>query len=1051
MVRIQPLGKLAVPDASGLLARERLYQRLDAALTGKLAWIVAPAGAGKTSLLAGWIRARQRPAIWYQVDAGDHDFGTFFHYLSLAARQVSRSRLPAATPENLMAPEAFARRYFTRLFQGWKQPCVWVLDNYQEISDTAPLHRLLDIALDLLPGGSLIVVASRHEAPASLRRHFAYAYSVLIGGDDLRLSAAESAQLAERWGMPPERAAVLHATSHGWAALQVLLMRLPPDQHRPDLPAGDALLFDYLSGEIYEKLDPDLRGFLAKVALPPFVTPALAAQLSGHSDTQAILSRLARQSFLTTRHGRGGTARYQFHPLLRAFLLDRLTRDFPAGEVQALRRQAALQLEQDGESETAAGLLADAQDWKALAALLRVQAPAWMAEGRMATLRQWLECLPEDVRLGDPWLLFWHGSILRLHDPKQARAQLEPAWRLFKAWGMIDGAFLAWAAIVESYAVPWSEYHQLPAWLEELDHLQKLHPEPANTEAEAQLLGTGSALLISAPFHPLIHTWQPKAEALILALRSPRHFGPLAYFITLHALWRGDSVTHTRTWFAGLTLPPRLQENHPLGYILFCICRAYLAWADLNAEDCRNWVAEGLETARTTGAHLLDNLLLAQNVYAATVCGDTLRAQQALDAMEPLLNPLWALDVHHFNYLRAGIQLMRGDTAAALKSTDGLSERVQTTGAYFPLMVTDLLRGQALALSGQAEAAHAYLSRPLEFAQRFPSPQIAFQAGLLEAYIALQQGADAQGLAALQRALAAGRRIDSMALFPFWLPQLVAPLCARALEAGIEADYVRRLIRRRGLLPESPASDTWPWPVRIFTLGRFAVLLDDQPVACAGKAQKRPLQLIKALIAHGGRGVSATTLAQSLWADDAEDSRHALDMTLSRLRKLLGNEAAILTHDGKLSLNDKHCWLDIWAFERLSGNAERLRGDGAPAVCERAMAHYAGPFLGSEDAAVWLLPRRERLRSRYIRLALAYGDSLEQAADWQAAVSVFRRALEIEPLAEVITQRLMTTLLAHGEQSQALEAFRRCREMLSIVLGVNPSARTQSLAEQAKG
>ncbi len=1050
MVRVQPLGKLTVPNASGLLPRERLYQRLDAALAGKLAWLVAPAGAGKTSLLAGWIGARQLPAIWYQVDACDHDFGTFFHYLSLAARQASRIRLPAATPENLMAPESFARRYFARMFQGWKQPCVWVLDNYQEISGTAPLHRLLDIALDLLPDGSLIIVASRHEAPPPLQRHFAHAHSALIGWDDLRLSATESAQLAERWGMPAETAVALHAASHGWAALQVLLMRLPPNQLRPDLPADNELLFDYLSGELYEKLDPDMRGFLARVALPPFVTPALAAKLSGHTDTEVILSRLARQSFLTTRHGRGGATRYQFHPLLRAFLLNRLRRDFSCCEVQGLRRQAARQLEQDGETETAAELLADAQDWEALAALLRVQAPGWMAEGRMATLRQWLECLPEDTKQTDPWLLFCQGSILRLHDPKQARAQLEAAWRLFKEGGMIDGAYLAWAAIVESYAAPWSEYHRIPAWLEELEHLQQTHPAPSSAEAEAQLLGTGSALLISAPFHPMIDTWQPKAEALILALPSPRHFGPLAYFITLHALWRGDGVTHTRTWFANLRLPPHLKENHPLSYILFCICRAYLAWADLDVEDCRNWVAEGRETARTTGAHLLDNLLLAQNVYAATIRGDTLRAQQALDEIEPLLNPIWALDVHHFNYLRAGIQLMRGDNAAALKTTDGMSERVESTGAYFPLMVTDLLRGQVLVLSGQAEAARACLSRPLEFAQRFPSPQIAFQAGLLEAYIELQLDADVQGLAALQRALAAGRRIDSMALFPFWLPQLVTPLCARALETGIEVDYVRRLIRRHGLLPESPASDAWPWPVRIFSLGRFAVLLDDQPIVFGSKAQKRPLQLLKALIAHGGRGVSVTTLAQSLWGDDADGSRHALDMTLSRLRKLLGNEAAIQTQDGKLSLNDKHCWLDIWAFERLAGDAERMRGDGAPAVCERAMAHYSGPFLDSEEAAVWLLPRRERLRSRYIRLALGHGDSLEQAGDWQSAVSVFRRALEIEPLAEDITQRLMTVLLAHGEQAQALEAYRRCREMLSIVLGVSPSSRTRSLAEQAK-
>lgn len=1049
MAQRQQLGKLTAPDASGLLAREHLFQRLDAARLGKLAWVGAPAGAGKTSLLASWLRARQVPAIWYQLDADDHDLATFFHYLSQAARQTGRQRLPVTSPENLIAPEAFARRYFARLFQGWETPQIWVLDNYHTLRDEAPLHRMIDIALDLLPQGSLIVVASRHEAPAPLRRHFAYASTAMIGWEDLRLSEAESAELGRLWGVAADVAAEFHAISDGWAAVQVLLMRLPSWQPKSAPPASDGLLFEYLSSEVYETLDPDWQAFLVKVALPPFVTPALAEQLGGRADAKAILSRLARERFLTTQHGQSGMARYQFHPLFRDFLLSRLSRDFPAGTVRRLKQQAAQALEQSGESEAAAVLLAEAEDWPGLARLLCSQAPAWLAQGRIATLRHWLECMPETARRAEPWLRYWHGTILRPFDPRLARAQLEPAWQQFKARGDAAGAYLTWAAILESYSAPWDEYRQIPAWLVELEQLRQAHPDIPSAEIEAQIVGTAKTVAMGAPFSPLLKHWVARAEALVVDAPSPRHIGPLALFISFNGAWRSESMVRLKTLLGTVKLPEDFAEKYPLSHIFYCMGLALLEAYDLNPDGCRQWVAKGSASAMASGIHLMDAMLTKITVHAHALTGDTANGVRALAETERLLNPAWKAEVVYLGYLRAGLKLMAGDTAAALHATDGLVESADALGARFATAFPRLLRALTLAIAGQGEAARAYLPEILELGRRFPCPWMEFEGELVAAHTWFAEGEEARGLAALGRAMAVGRRAD-LRITRFWLPEFIGPLCARALEAGIEADYVRRLIRCRGLSPTSPALDAWPWPVRIYTLGRFAVLLDDQPIAFSGKAQKRPLQLLKALIAYGGRGVSGASLAEALWEDESADARHALDMTLSRLRKLLGHDDAILIQDGKLSLNDKLCWLDSCSFERLASEAEKSDIAGAMALFERAMAHYTGPLLEGEAEAGWLLPRRERLRSRYVRLVLGYGDHLEQKEDWPAAIANYRRALEIEPLAEEIVQRLMAAHLVRGEHSQALEVFRRCRELLSIVLGVGPDRRTLALAEQAR-
>lgn len=1045
----QQFGKITVPDVSGLLPREHLYKRLDGAASGRLVWLAAPAGTGKTSVLAGWIQSRNWPALWYQIDAGDRDPANFFHYLSLAARQITRRRLPVTTPENLMAPETFARRYFASLWESQKTPRILVLDNYQELPEDAILHRIIDIAIDLLPHGSMIAIASRSAPPAALARHFSSATMASLGWPDLRLSESESSELARRWNLPAEDAARLYALSDGWAAIQVLLMRLPASRFLPETVKDNGLLLDYIQAEIFEELAPDLSRFLMKVAIPPFVTAALAEQLGGRSDAESILSRLARNNFLTTRHGEASEARYQFHPLLRAFLLGRISLHLPPPEVLALRRLAVRQLEEDGEVEAAAELLRDSADWATLATLVCRHAGGWLATGRVATLRHWLESLPAEIRKNDPWLLYWHGSLLRMTDPRAGRSQLEPAWQMFRERGEAAGAYLTWAAIVESYAAPWDEYLHIPAWLEKLEALRQEYPEIPSPEIEAQLVGTAKAVAISAPFSPLVEQWLARTEALAVDAPSPRHIGALTLLTSFKSVWRSENLARIKTVLGAIQPPPGFPEKYPLSHILYCVGMGLLEAYDLNPEGCQRWVAKGLETSRSSGIRLLDTMLAIVSIHGSVVSGNVASAENSMAEAERWVNPTWKGDMLHLRYLHAGIKLMAGDRAAALRFSVGIVEDAEAVGARYLAVFPKLLRSLVLAIGGQWQEARTYLPEILETGKRFPSPWMVFQGELVSAHIHFAQGNDTEGLAALRRAMAAGRAADIMVM-RFWLPEFIGPLCARALNAGIEVDYVQRLIRTRGLLPASPCIDAWPWPVRIYTLGRFSVLRENTPIVFSGKAQKRTLQLLKALVAYGGRDVSGMTLAAALWRDEINDAQHALDMTVSRLRKLLGRDNAIIVQDGKISLNDKLCFVDIWSFERKTNEAEKIPGAEGLPLYVGAMSLYQGQFLNGETEEAWLLPRRERLRSRYLRLALEYGALLESQGEAPAAADSYQRAIEIEPLAEELVQRLMRVYIEAGRTAQALEAFRRCRHMLSVVLGLPPSAATLELAEKAR-
>jgi ATP/maltotriose-dependent transcriptional regulator MalT len=158
-------------------------------------WITGPPGAGKTTLVSSYLGARKRRCLWYQIDAGDADVATFFHYLGLAASQAAprhRKPLPHLTPEYLAGLPVFARRYFEALASRLKAPFLLVFDNYQEVPAESALHAVLSEGLSALPAGFTTVVISRTDPPAEQARRRANEDLALIGWEELRLTQTEA-------------------------------------------------------------------------------------------------------------------------------------------------------------------------------------------------------------------------------------------------------------------------------------------------------------------------------------------------------------------------------------------------------------------------------------------------------------------------------------------------------------------------------------------------------------------------------------------------------------------------------------------------------------------------------------------------------------------------------------------------------------------------------------------------------------------------------------------------------------------------------------------
>lgn len=256
-----------------------------------------------------------------------------------------------------------------------------------------------------------------------------------------------------------------------------------------------------------------------------------------------------------------------------------------------------------------------------------------------------------------------------------------------------------------------------------------------------------------------------------------------------------------------------------------------------------------------------------------------------------------------------------------------------------------------------------------------------------------------------------------------------------------------------------PTNAEQQWPIRIFTLGRFSILVDGLPPQHGRKIPHRPLDLLKALIAMGGRRVSCTRLAEALWPDvDGDTARKTFDTTLYRLRKLLKHNEALLCVDGTLSLDATYCWVDTWAFERLIGRVNRIVIGGAEdanpvemqRMCDHLFRLYQDHFLRNEDTSTWSVSMRERLRSKFVHHLVECGDYWEQRADWKRALECYRKGLEVDDIIEQFYQRIMVCYLELERNSEGLAVYRRCRQILSIVLGIKPEPRTEQIYEELK-
>ncbi len=382
-----------------LVQRVRLSDLLSDGLARSvpLVLISAPAGSGKSTLMAAWALDTARPVAWLQVEASDSDPASFWSSL-VAAIGRCRPEVASVVGPVVIGAQGDGRVVVPAIVNALvdvSDPLVVVIDDYHLI-DSDSVHRGVERLIDLCPAQLTLVVATRVDPPFRLGRMRVRNRLCEVRAEQLRFAIDEAAALIGSAGddLSSERLADLCSRTEGWAAGLVLaglsLERAPdPDQFVDAFRGDDQLVVSYLSDELLDAMSAGDRQRLLETAVLDHLTGPLIDAVTGSTDGTSWLADVANRNQLIVRLDSTGEW-FRYHHLLRDLLLLEARRTIP-NRLDELHGRAAGWFASKGDLHQAVVHHFAAGDIAGAITLMYVVGPDLLGRGQFRTLRGYLE------------------------------------------------------------------------------------------------------------------------------------------------------------------------------------------------------------------------------------------------------------------------------------------------------------------------------------------------------------------------------------------------------------------------------------------------------------------------------------------------------------------------------------------------------------------------------------------------------------------------------------------------------------------------------------
>lgn len=1060
--------KLSMPDVSGIPPRLRLIELLDQ-VKQKIIFVSAPGGSGKTTVVASYLEAHKLPCIWYSMDSVDSDAATFLHYVTIAAKSIRPGvspDLPTMTPEYLQRGiKSFAKKYCETLYCFIRDYCLKnnltglidrhfyiVLDNYHEISPDSEVHEIISEFTALLPDGIKIIFITRNVPPSYLSQLMEKGSVALIDWNDIKFTLDESRSIINKEiqaGLMDRFLKDVHEKTRGWAAGMILMFekaRFGRMTFNSEEDIESDGLFDIYAGDVFDKADRALKIFLLKTAFLPDISVITAEKMTGSKNAGQILSNLNSQNYFTEKLT-GFKQEFKYHPLFRKFLLKRASEELSDTELYSTKKTAAEIAEQSEKTEVAAIIFFEIEDWQGLSRIIINNARSFLMQGRNKTIEEWITYFPEDMLQNSPWLIYWQGMCSFPFDMPRTRSFLEKAFSLFEETSDQSGIYLSWAGIVDSYAFERDEWMHLDHYIDMLEGLFEKYAPPDSMEID---LIVSSRMLISLTLRKTdrpewVNEWYLRVSRLLEEKPSIDIHMDTIFCMSIYYLWIGE-YNRNSILLEKADNEILAKKPSPFSVIRIKLMRGIHCWVSAMHEEAMLHLSEGLQIAERSGVHVFDSLLWSFIGASEMARGELTKASKSLKRqLASLAGTSNSLDLFFFHINSAWLEILNGRPYLASENLSAISSMASKMGSPYYIALWNIGMGQVAIMKSSHDDAKKHIKKALEISRQMKSHILEWSSILIDAFIDLWEKREKDGLSKLEAGLSIGRQYGYFHL-EFYQPEINRFLYATALEKGIEQAYVYDIIKKLGFPPPESALyiEEWPWPVKIYTLGRFEIIINDIPLVFQGKEPKKPIEMLKALIAMGGRNVPEEKLTDALWPDATGDlASKSFETNLGRLRRILGGNNLVKYTSGQLSL-DRSCWVDSLAFADIYLQSKKETFH-SPLLREKGIDLYKGVFLPSDSNFPWVLSKRETLNSYQVRMILATGRNIEEKEDWGKAADFYLRGLDSEILSEEFYQRLMICYIKLGRMAEALKIYNTCRKVLKEYLDLPPSAETDSI------
>jgi LuxR family maltose regulon positive regulatory protein len=796
--------KLYIPPTRlQLVPRPRLIERLNEGLHRKLTLISAPAGYGKTTLVSEWVAGCERPAAWLSLDDGDNDPIRFLTYL-VAALQTITANIGKGVLGVLQSPQPPpTEAVLTPLINEIAtipDRIILVLDDYHLI-ETQPIHDALIYLLDHLPPQLHLVIATRDDPQLPLARLRARSQLTEIRAEVLRFTSSEAAEFLNQvmgLDLSAEDIAALETRTEGWiAGLQLAAISMQSLGDATDFigsfTGSNRFVLDYLVEEVLEHQSKNLQAFLLQTAILDHLTGSLCDALTGQDNGQLTLEMLDHSNLFIVPLD-DNRQWYRYHHLFADLLRQRMRLTHPE-KLPILHIQAGEWFSHQGMTQEAIKHSLAAKDYQGAAELIRAIAIDIMQQGEHTTVVRWIDALPEELVIEQPYLCVLHAWALQLTGQLEtAEARLIAAEKALESpkdkddeevntiLGLIHShrAYITFMTGEHDKTISYA--HQA------LDQL----PETAVLIRAQTALYLGVAYRYQGQLKAALDIFK---EILPIIQRMGGMQIAIMFYINMGDLNRIMAQLHRarEIYEQGLNFTERHTGRPEMpfyGYLYVCIGRILRQWNQL--EDAYRYTAKGVNLCQDWNVADVMALSCIEMAYIHRALGNSEQARASTQKAIQIYDGFSPWGSKYAAAHQAKMDLEGGDIDAAEHWAQ--ANDLVTDGDFeFHREIEYLTLARVFVAQKRYKRAHALIERIYQIAQEIGKRQTELEGLILLALVFSTQGETDQALVHLEKALSIGEPEGYVRIFVDEGPPM-ARLLYEGLSRGIAPDYVRRLL-----------------------------------------------------------------------------------------------------------------------------------------------------------------------------------------------------------------------------------------------------------------